>query len=662
MTKNIRSILALVLMSLFVVIAGLSISVKSEAACSHSSTKTTTTAATCTSAGKVVVSCRSCGKTIRTQTISSLGHSYTVTTKNPTCTSTGTKKCSRCSSTTSISSLGHSKSTRTTQPTCGANGKTETYCTRCSTVISTATIPATGNHTYTVTKAATCTTAGSKKCNNCAATATIPATGIHIEAERTTAPTCTASGKFEKYCKTCNKTISSTSIPATGHSFDITTHATCTTAGSKTCSKCGEAAIIPALGHKQNTRVRKEATCQEPGISQTYCTVCNVVLSEKPIATISHVEAYMTTKEATCTEEGVRVTYCLSCQTVLATDKLDKNQNHTNKKRIVHQEATCAEHGVDYIYCESCNTVLDVIITAITNNHEFEVTRKQTCTLDGAKKCKICSKTEVIPAAHETEIEREEPTCCNYGKEITKCIACGEVIREDLLAPTGEHVIDKYKPIHGTFTHKGKCLNPNCNESVIKTCDTYNATYYYVEYGDTLYMCRHSVCSVCNNAHNELLKACDLSNPVEDCQLQAAGLVVDVIGAFPVIGEAADLAEVAIDLAEYANGNVEALEFLYIWAAVNSLLDENANIGNSITKDISGQVVRDEVSEELNAFGNIYFDILNFGDITLDVTLVTDAPIIKKCDTADWYEQDVRDFEEMSQNSDPVNYASVEPY
>ncbi|MBQ3182854.1 MAG: InlB B-repeat-containing protein, partial [Clostridia bacterium] len=74
--------------------------------CTHSSTSTSSTSATCTSSGSTVVTCNTCGETISSSTTSALGHNYSwKTTTAATCINAGTQTgtCTRCSATTTQS-------------------------------------------------------------------------------------------------------------------------------------------------------------------------------------------------------------------------------------------------------------------------------------------------------------------------------------------------------------------------------------------------------------------------------------------------------------------------------------------------------------------------------------------------------------------------------
>ena len=144
------------------------------AACSHSwGSWVTTKNATCTTTGSRYRICSKC-RTRQTSTISSYGHyvssgSYN-TTKYPTCTTTGTKVlyCSRSGcravlSSQTIPALGHSIKSTVVSPTCTAQGYTIKDCTRsgCSYYTKTNYTAARGHNwgSWVTSKSATCTTA-----------------------------------------------------------------------------------------------------------------------------------------------------------------------------------------------------------------------------------------------------------------------------------------------------------------------------------------------------------------------------------------------------------------------------------------------------------------------------------------------------------------------
>ena len=196
-------------------------------------------------------------------------HTYgsAVITKQPTCTSEGTKTktCTKCGATVTetIAKLSHSYTTTVVAPTCTTNGYTLHKCSVCGTSYKDNTTKATG-HSYgnsVVTKQPTCTSEGTKTktCTKCNATVTekLPAKGHTAVTDKGYPATCTTAGKTDgSHCSVCNTVIKvQTVINATGHKSSgwITDKAASIgVKGSKhkectVCKKVLETAEIPAL-------------------------------------------------------------------------------------------------------------------------------------------------------------------------------------------------------------------------------------------------------------------------------------------------------------------------------------------------------------------------------------------------------------------------------
>ena len=196
-------------------------------------------------------------------------HTYgsAVVTKQPTCTSEGTKTktCTQCGATVTetIAKLSHSYTTTVVAPTCTADGYTLHKCSVCGTSYKDSTTKATG-HSYgnsVVTKQPTCTSEGTaiKTCTKCNATVTekLPAKGHTAVTDKGCPATCTTAGKTDgSHCSVCNTVIKvQTVINATGHKSSgwITDKAASIgVKGSKhkectVCKKVLETAEIPAL-------------------------------------------------------------------------------------------------------------------------------------------------------------------------------------------------------------------------------------------------------------------------------------------------------------------------------------------------------------------------------------------------------------------------------
>ena len=196
-------------------------------------------------------------------------HTYgsAVVTKQPTCTSEGTKTktCTQCGATVTetIAKLSHSYTTTVVAPTCTAGGYTLHKCSVCGTSYKDSTTKATG-HSYgnsVVTKQPTCTSEGTaiKTCTKCNATVTekLPAKGHTAVTDKGYPATCTTAGKTDgSHCSVCNTVIKvQTVINATGHKSSgwiVDKAASIGVKGSKhkectVCKKVLETAEIPAL-------------------------------------------------------------------------------------------------------------------------------------------------------------------------------------------------------------------------------------------------------------------------------------------------------------------------------------------------------------------------------------------------------------------------------
>ena len=196
-------------------------------------------------------------------------HTYgsAVITKQPTCTSEGTKTktCTQCGATVTetIAKLSHSYTATVVAPTCTTNGYTLHKCSVCGTSYKGNTTKATG-HSYgnsVVTKQPTCTSEGTKikTCTKCNVTVTekLPAKGHTAVTDKGYPATCTTAGKTDgSHCSVCNTVIKvQTVIYATGHKSSgwiVDKAASIGVKGSKhkectVCKKVLETAEIPAL-------------------------------------------------------------------------------------------------------------------------------------------------------------------------------------------------------------------------------------------------------------------------------------------------------------------------------------------------------------------------------------------------------------------------------
>ena len=199
-------------------------------------------------------------------------HTYgsAVITKQPTCTSEGTKTktCTKCNATVTetIAKTSHKYANTVVSPTCTADGYTLHKCSVCGTSYKDSTTKATG-HSY----------------------------GNSVVTKQ---PTCTAEGTAIKTCTKCNATVTE-KLPAKGHTAvtDKGYPATCTTAGKTDgshCSVCNTVikvqTVINATGHKSSGWITdKAASIGVKGSKHKECTVCKKVLETAEIPALSRI-------------------------------------------------------------------------------------------------------------------------------------------------------------------------------------------------------------------------------------------------------------------------------------------------------------------------------------------------------------------------------------
>ena len=361
-------------------------------------------------------------------------HTYgsAVITKQPTCTSEGTKTktCTQCGATVTetIAKLSHSYTTTVVAPTCTANGYTLHKCSVCGTSYKDNTTKATG-HSYgnsVVTKQPTCTSEGTKTktCTKCNATVTetIPKTS-HKYADTVVTPTCTTDGYTLHKCSVCGTSYKDSTTKATGHSYGnsvVTKQTTCTSEGTKTktCAKCNATVTetIPKTSHKYADTV-VAPTCTADGYTLHKCSVCGNSYKDNTTKATGHSYGNsVVTKQPTCTSEGAAIKTCTKCNATV-TEKLPaKGHTAVTDKGC---PATCTTAGkTDGSHCSVCNTVIKVQTVINATGHKSSgwiVNKAASIGVKGSKhkECTVCKKvleTAEIPALSRISISKASVT------------------------------------------------------------------------------------------------------------------------------------------------------------------------------------------------------------------------------------------------------------
>ncbi len=253
---------------------------------------------------------------------------------------------------------------------------------------------------------------------------------------------------------------------------------TCTEAGAKVyyCDVCGDKKVeeVPALGHDYST-VTVDPTCDKVGTATTTCSRCdyeNVV--ETPA--LGH-DLSSTTVDATCTADGATTTTCSRCDY----EKVEVIPALGHDEKTTTVDATCEAEGSVTTTCSRCDYEKVEVIPAL--GHKFSdpvVTKEPTCTETGVETgtCSVCGKTteQDIPAlGHDLTTETVDATCADDGSKTTTCSRC-DYEDVEVIPATGNH---------------DYVLNEN--ESTAAECEKAGENVYY--------------CSVCRDKKTEAVDA-----------------------------------------------------------------------------------------------------------------------------------------------------------
>ena len=350
-------------------------------------------------------------------------HTYgsAVITKQPTCTSEGTKTktCTQCGATVTetIAKLSHSYTTTVVAPTCTANGYTLHKCSVCGTSYKDNTTKATG-HSYgnsVVTKQPTCTSEGTaiKTCTKCNATVTekLPAKGHTAVTDKGYPATCTIAGKTDgSHCSVCNTVIKvQTVINATGHKSSgwiVDKAASIGVKGSKhkectVCKKVLETAEIPALSRISISKASvtlSTSTYAYDGKAKTPSVTVKVggkTLKKDTDYTVSYSNnTKIGTAKVTITGKGnytgsISKTYSIKNNFKKATISGISNKSYTGKNITqsitVKYNGKTLKNGTDYTVSYSNNKKVGTATVKITGKGSYTGTITKTFKINPAK-------------------------------------------------------------------------------------------------------------------------------------------------------------------------------------------------------------------------------------------------------------------------------------
>ena len=350
-------------------------------------------------------------------------HTYgsAVITKQPTCTSEGTKTktCTKCNArvTETIPKTSHKYADTVVAPTCTTDGYTLHKCSVCGTSYKDSTTKATG-HSYgnsVVTKQPTCTSEGTaiKTCTKCNATVTekLPEKGHTAVTDKGYPATCTTAGKTDgSHCSVCNTVIKvQTVINATGHKSSgwiVDKAASIGVKGSKhkectVCKKVLETAEIPALSRISISKASVtlststyayDGKAKKPGVT---VKLNGKTLKNGTDYTVSYSNnTKVGTAKVTITGKGnytgsVSKTYSIKNNFKKATISGISNKSYTGKNITqsitVKYNGKTLKNGTDYTVSYSSNKNIGTATVKVTGKGSYAGTITKTFKINPAK-------------------------------------------------------------------------------------------------------------------------------------------------------------------------------------------------------------------------------------------------------------------------------------
>ncbi len=483
----------------------------------HEYVVTTETAATCTTPGKLVITCKNCENINVKVEVPAVGHTYDdgVLTEG-TCKTDGnvTFTCTRdgCTDaqtghtiTKNIGTKNHKyvESGAPTPATCTSSGYQLYKCEYCGKEFKEILeVPA--SHVYEKQSTSiepNCYKSGHYifKCKNCTASYEydLPATGNHeIKSEVTQKQSCTLPEMTKYTCATEDCPYEKTEITKSplGHSFSddwkVTKEPNEETGENgeqvRSCTRSGcdatETAPIPAKIHNwgETPIATTDASCTEAATETYKCTGCDLCNETngyktyvKTIGVPLQHNVVVDYTAPTCTKEGKYVATCTLCGKEFANETLPATGHSFNTYlQESYVPATCREEGSVTYACSNkdCNETQVLKLDVNPNAHKMvedtNNSKKATCTEAGYKayKCENqgCDhkymeliENPVPHVAKDTWTVVKPATCSSNGYEVLECKNCHAIMETREIKAIA----------HAWITVSSTNAEPTCTES-----------------------------------------------------------------------------------------------------------------------------------------------------------------------------------------------------
>ncbi|MBO5287174.1 MAG: hypothetical protein J6B34_03535 [Clostridia bacterium] len=201
-------------------------------------------------------------------------------------------------------------------------------------------------------------------------------------------------------------------------------------------------------------------TCLAEGLTDgKHCGDCGeILINQKPISKLNHIEVEKPDCEATCTEPGtIGRTYCQMCEKVMNRGSVTPAIGHT-EEIVKGYPSTCDKAGLsDGKYCAVCDTMYVKQVELERASHTEVITKAiaPTCQSVGyteKRQCSVCNEVTVesieIPKSDHTVVTDKAvaPTCKSTGlTEGSHCSVCSKIIVAQQTIPVGtSHVYDSF--------------------------------------------------------------------------------------------------------------------------------------------------------------------------------------------------------------------------
>ena len=397
----------------------------------------------------------------------------------------------------------------TKEPTYTSTGTKKYTCTNCGeTKIETIAKLVCTSHVWDsgkVVTAPTYKTEGTKKytCKNCGTTKTETIAKLVCTKHAwdagvvTIQPTYKTEGTRKYTCTNCGETKTETiaKLVCTDHAWDagvVVTASTYKNEGTKkyTCTNCGETktetiAKLVCTDHAWDAGVVVTAsTYKNEGTKKYTCTNCGETKTEtiaKLVCTEHVWDAGVIVTAPTYTNTGTKKYTCENCGET-KTDIIGKIgcTNHAWDAGVVTKQPTYKTEGTRKYTCTNCGeTKTETIARLVCTNHAWDAgvvtkqptyktegTRKYTCTNCGETKTETIAKLVCTKHAWDAGVVTKQPTYKTEGTRKYTCTNCGETKTETI----AKFVCTNHAWDNGTVTKKATYTATGVRKYTCKTC------------------------------------------------------------------------------------------------------------------------------------------------------------------------------------------------